>query len=47
MKPKARKIEPEEPDEDVRAWLVIALIFAAVTLAVCAPLVWQAAYHSL
>lgn len=46
MKAKSRKIEPAQPDDDVWSWVVIGLIFGAVTLALYAPLIWQATHTS-
>lgn len=46
MKSKAPKREPDQQD-DVRAWIVIGLIFCAVTLALYAPLIWHVTRGSL
>jgi hypothetical protein len=45
MKVKSRKSELAEPDDDV--WVIIGLIFGAVTLALYAPLIWQATHTTL
>jgi hypothetical protein len=36
-----------DDDDDLRAWIVIGLIFFVVTLAVCGPVIWIAAHGTL
>jgi hypothetical protein len=38
---------PGRDDDDIRAWIVIGLIFFVVTLAVCGPVIWIAAHGTL
>jgi hypothetical protein len=45
MKSRPHKRENEQ-DNDLWTWLVIGLIFVAVTVVLCAPLVWQAIHGS-
>jgi hypothetical protein len=47
MKVKAHKSKSDQHDDDMWTWLVIGLIFGAVSLTLYAPLVWQMARASL
>jgi hypothetical protein len=47
MKPKAHKDKSDQRDNDMWTWLVIGLIFGAVSITLYAPLVWQMARGSL
>jgi hypothetical protein len=46
MKSKHQKVEPDRQD-DVWAWVIIGLIFGAVTLTLYGPLVWQMTHGAL
>jgi hypothetical protein len=46
MKRKAHKLDPQQEDDDLWNWVVIGLIFGAVTLALYGPLVWEATHGS-
>jgi len=47
MKAKAHKSKSDQHDDDMWTWLVIGLIFGAVSLTLYGPLVWQMARGSL
>jgi hypothetical protein len=47
MKMNAHKSKPDQRDGDMWTWLVIGLIFGAVSLTLYGPLVWQMTYGSL
>jgi hypothetical protein len=46
MKVKAHKGKSDQHDDDMWTWLVIGLIFGAVSLTLYAPLLWQMARGS-
>jgi hypothetical protein len=46
MKSKSQHIKPDQQD-DVWAWVVIGLIFGAMTLVLYGPFVWQMAHGAL
>ena len=45
MKSKSQQIKPDRQD-DVWAWVVIGLIFGAVTLVLYGPFIWQMTHGS-
>jgi len=47
MKAKLQKSEPDQNDDDMWTWLVIGLIFGAVSLTLYGPLIWQMMHGSL
>jgi len=47
MKAKLHKSEPDQNDDDMWTWLVIGLIFGAVSLTLYGPLIWQMMHGSL
>ena len=47
MKAKAQKVKPDQQDDDdMWTWVVIGLIFGAVSLTLYGPLVWQTMHGS-
>jgi hypothetical protein len=44
MKSKRRGVASSQDEGDVWAWIVIGVIFAAVTAALYGPLIWEAAH---
>jgi len=47
MKAKAHKSKSDQPDDDMWTWLVIGLIFGAVSLTLYGLLVWEMARGTL
>ena len=46
MKSKSQHIKPDQ-QHDVWAWVVLGLIFSAVTLSLYGPFIWQMTHGSL
>lgn len=47
MKSKSQDLKPDQQQDDMWAWVVIGVIFCAVTLILYGPFIWEMTHGSL